>query len=418
MNDTTPGPDAAGAQDRPHAFSDLAAAPVPWTHDSGGDADDRAAATEPHADAPDDTSLQRLLFVRVIVRRNFADAPFWVSCPPGECEALVRKAQAQARSEHLTEAYRLAALSPEDIGILRERMLLPEHPVSFPGTRDFKHVFLAGDRHATLRTHALLGEVEHWTRIHTLGPHYRPATLRSPSPPEFPLEALCGIARRAAGDTHARPKTFAYADPWGFLTSNPAHAGTGLQFEAGLHLPALSALGARTALMQTARALAATGYELQALSLREPGVAAAGFFRLVSRGGAWIAEEEQAVDFMRYVGTVLRAERDAWTDWNAREAAVVEDRMHRALRILQEARRLEQAEAQSLISFARAGVYAGAFPVSLLPKLETLRVQAQPFHIRALMVREGVREGEDGAASPDGAAAIRAGLARRLLSSE
>ena len=430
MNSTAPGFDRAA--DSPGLFHDLARAPVPW---AGADTDVAADVnTDAGADADADASSQRLLFVRALARRNFAGFPFWVSCSHDTCAALTRQADAQARAENLTASYRLAALSPDDIGILRERMLLPEHPVSFPETRDFKRVFLARapqadtnpdtdpDAHVDPRTghraagqtHVLFGEVEHWTRIHTRGPTPAPAqpATSSPFPPESALHILAENARLGARDADPQSPVFAQTEPWGFPTSDPAYAGTGLQFEAGLHLPALSAPSARPLLLQVSQALAATGYDLQPLSLREPGSAASGFFRLTSRGSMEITEAEQAALFATRMRAVLRAETEAWTEWNAREARQVEDRMHRALRILQEARQLELSEAYSLISFARAGVYADVFPALLLPKLETLRVRAQPFHVRALAT--GDSEGIESADSAQ--ASLRAGLARRLLS--
>ncbi len=392
------------------AFADLARASVPWADPVNVDA---VAPVTGSAQGSDTTPALRVLFVRALARRNFAGAPFWVSCSPAECETLAERARARARRENLTDEHRLASLTSDDLGILRERMLLPEQPVSFPGSRESKRVFLAPEPQAAIQTHALLGEVEHWTLAHTLPPsalsHPQPATS-SPSTPASPSLSLQDLAHAWSHDRDRQPDTFAHAEPWGFLMSNPAHAGTGLQFEAGLHLPALSALSARPLLLQVSRALAATGHELQPLSLREPNTGANGFFRLVSRGDAGVTGAECAARFAVQADTVLRTEAQAWAAWNERAADVIEDRMHRSLRILQEARRLEDAETHALISFARAGVYAGIFPVSALPRLETLRVQAQPFHVRALAVSAGNTDTAD----PD--AGIRAGLARRLLS--
>lgn len=418
-------------------IADLARAPVPWARSLPADV--------PSADltGDQDSASLRLLFVRAIARRNFSGFPFWVSSPPETCAALAKVAAAQAGAENLGAGYRLGSLTLEQIGILRERMLLPERPVSFPGSREYKHVFFPRSGNADLQTHALFGEVEHWTRIRTLGPTAptEPGRIAPRTPPPSPLDELPDIARRfsrdadsqqaretsSSADTHARmhvdthvdthidTHTFAQSEVWGFLTSNPAHAGSGLQFEAGLHLPALSTPNSRRLLAQTRQALGATGYDLQALSLREPGATEAGYFRLVSRGGAGISGEELAAAFAEKVRTVLRVETDAWARWKKREPQVIEDRMHRSLRVLQEARRMEYPELQLLTSFARAGVYTGTFPLALLPKLESLRVKAQPFHLRAFEGDGRTDEGMPGSADST-EFTVRAGLARHLLS--
>lgn len=408
MNDdgpaSAPPPDPGAGTDAARtnsAWVGLATAPVPWARlrDAPPESGDGASPSS------------RVLFVRVIASRNFSGVPFWVSCSSAASEALAERARAQAHAESLADEHRLATLTSEGLGILRERMLLPEQPVSFPGTRESKRVFLRPERDGAVQAHALFGEVEHWTRIHTLGPSAlsppQPATP-SPFPPDLPSLSIHDLAHVWSHDD--RSGVFAHAEPWGFLMSDPAHTGTGLRFEAGLHLPALSAFTARPRLQQVARALAATGHELQPLSLREPNTGANGFFRLVSRGDAAPTAAECAAHFAAQVDAVLRTEAQAWAAWNDREADVLEDRMHRSLRILQEARRLEDAEMPALISLARAGVYAGVFPDSLLPRLETLRVHAQPFHVRALAVSAH----DPDTAIPD--AGLRAGLARRLLS--
>jgi protein-arginine kinase len=82
--------------------------------------------------------------------------------------------------------------------------------------------------------------------------------------------------------------------------------------------------------------------------------------------------------------------------------------MHRALRLLQEARRMDYAELLFLSSFARAGAYAGIFPAALLPRLEELRVKAQPHHL-------GIQGGADTTADPEAENLRRAAATRALL---
>jgi hypothetical protein len=344
----------------------------------------------------------RALFTRVIVRRNFSGFPFWATCAPETCARLTERAVAHAATRGLGAGTLLANLAPGVLGILRERMQLPERPASLPGNRGFKRLF-TGNNPAD---HALFGETEHWTRVRT-----HPGLLAAAE--SRPFLTLEDQEEREGGPV------FCHTPEWGFLTSDPSHAGTGLQFEAGLHLPALTA--ARK-VAQVQQALAAMGCELQPLSLRHPGSAEAGFFRLLARGGPGISPEDAHRRFTEKTGAVLAAETEAWTRWNGREPLALADRMHRALRLLQEARRMEFAELLLLASFARGGVYAGIFPASLLSRLEELRVKAQPFHIRA-QAAEHIRAQaaepgpQDGPPLPlEEEHARRATLARSLLS--
>jgi hypothetical protein len=354
------------------AATDIAAAPIPWIGKSPADSAEEAGA--------------RVLFTRVIARRNFSGFPFWVSCTPETCTLLAARAREYAAAAGFGAGVRLADLAPETIGLLRERMRLPERPATFPGKRDFKMIFAGRDG----AEHALFGETEHWTQIRTL------TGLPTAQETTFLLESQ--LAQEDERERTGGPE-FSRSPGWGLLTSDPSFAGSGLQFEAGLHLPALTA--ARK-MPQVQQAMAAMGFELQPLSLRDPGAAEAGYFRLLSRGGMDLTAEGL---FGRFEGKTIRllaAETSAWERWRTREPNLLEDRMHRALRLLQEARRMDLAELLFLTSFARAGAYAGIFPASLLPRLEELRIKARPFHVAALS--SALSLASSPAFTPDGAA--------------
>jgi hypothetical protein len=356
-------------------------------------------------------SANARLFTRIAARRNFAGFPFWVSATPATCATLAERARACAASRGFDAGTLLASLSPEEIGVLRERMKLPERPSSFPGKRDFKMLFRArGEKSDENSPHALFGEAEHWIEIRTV-PMGEPAeeTARI-------LELELNRDRNDTSDGRDGSLLFSQSPEWGFLTSDPAFAGTGLQWEAGLHLPALAASRGNSQIAQMQRAMAATGFELQPLSLRAPGAAEAGFFRLLSRGGLGLSGPELLASFEHKVDRLIAAETKAWEMWSARDAVGLEDRMHRAMKVLQEARLLEYAEMLTLVSYARAGVRAGIFPASRLPLLEELRVRAQPFHLRVrpsapARTNAGAHSGRNGT----GEAESRAALARRLL---
>jgi hypothetical protein len=324
---------------------------------------------------PESGPRARVLFTRFVRRRNFRGFPFWVSASPETCAQLAQRARAFAAAQGLAPGIHLADCPPSDIGLYREREMLPERPVSFEGKRDFKMVFPG----ATATEHALFGEVEHWTHVHL----------------------VAGMPGSIVNDA-TDPQTFSHSAAYGFLTSNPSFAGAGLQVEAALHLPALAA-GHRIPAVQ--RALGAMGYDLQPLSLRTAGFAESGYFRLLSRGGMDLPEETLYEHFAAKTDRVLAAENGVLERWLERDPNRLEDRVHRALRLLQEARRMDYAELLSLTSFARIGVYLGILPENSLDSLEALRVRAQPFHL-------GVKHPE---VAPETLDRLRADLSRGLL---
>jgi len=341
--------------------------------------------------------MNRALCTRLVRRRNFAGFPFLASASPEACAALAKLAADTAAAQGFEAGILLAECPPAMLGRLREQDFLPERPVTFPGIRPFKSLF----RKSVTSEHVLFGETEHWTHVHTL-----------PGLPAFVPQ-----------DTAAHPP-FARSATYGFLTSQPAFAGTGLQIEAALHLPALAVLAGNgrpgpgmPGLLEVQRALGAQGFDLRPLSLKTPGCADAGYFRMISRGGMDFPEETLYEHFAAKANHVLAVEAGALEQWRKRDPNELEDRVYRALRLLQEARRMEHSELLACVSQARMGVYLGLFPVKLLDLLETLRVEAGPFSLRN-GVNTGTESETDGGASSEAPFSLevaRAVLARRLL---
>ena len=310
----------------------------------------------------------RVLFTRSIRRRNFNGFPFLVSCPPETCAQIVTQAHTFAGTIGFSNPITLSHQTPESIGLFREKQWLPERPVTFPGKRDFKLLFLGEES----SQHALLGEVEHWTQIHER--------------PGFP-ESVDVAAKALMNDDGS----FSHSSGYGFLTSNPGFAGAGLQLECGLHLPALNASRRIHSVQQ---ALSALGVDLQPLTVRTPGAAEAGFFRTVSRGGMNLPEDVLYSRFAEHVKTVLAVEEEAMQKWSEREKKQLEDRVYRSLRLLQDARKLDYAEFLTFASFTRLGVYSGCFPTDLLAQIEALRVETQPFHLLASQENDPAMEAD------------------------
>ena len=301
-------------------------------------------------------SDSHVLFTRSVRRRNFIGFPFLVSSPPETCALIASQARTFSATAGFSTALVLVEQPLESIGLFREREWLPERPVSFPGKQNFKLLFVGNDE----SEHALFGEIEHWTQIKT----------RRGLPDA--VDSADALTEKKA--------LFSHSPGYGFLTSNPSFAGPALQLECGLHLPALNASRRIHAVQQ---ALAVMGFELQPLSLRTPGTAEAGFFRIVSRGGMKFSEEVLYHRFKRQIDTVLSAEKEAMEKWTEREKNQLQDRLHHSLQSLQKAETLDYSAFLNLVSLVRVGAYSGLFPLGLLEPLEELRVQTLPFHLLA-----------------------------------
>ena len=209
-----------------------------------------------------------------------------------------------ARTLGLTRHAALADFGATRIGMLRERMVLPGLPGTFPGRQGFKQLHWRDWKEAggAFADHALSGEAEHWIRVRVVSG----------------LDALdAGTEALLREDALAGADACSRSARHGLLTSDPAFVGNGLQYEAGLHLPALAAAGATHPVRQ---ALVALGVVLTPLSLRDPDTAEAGFFRAATRGDTHRPWREQLARFRELVAAVLEAESAADARRNARDS--------------------------------------------------------------------------------------------------
>lgn len=309
--------------------------------------------------------------------RNFAGLPFVASAPPHACALIADKALDFVAKQGGLTVWRLADCPPRVIRLLREREILPQRALSFPGKKGFK--YLAASPGGESWT--LVNEVEHVTcgRI-------------------FP-----GCAPEASEACFAPPAESADRSPWawsrrfGYLASDPARIGPGFAVEAVAHLPGL-ALSRR--LLQARNYLTAAGVGFLAATVPSPhavspGAADAGLFRLASRGGLGRAPREVYQAFLNAIGPVLRREREARERCLENHRKRLEERTHHSLQRLIGADSLTYAELLAAGSLVRLGAALGLANVQIPGILEELRVTAASGHLAVTSGRDLSKEEED-----------------------
>ncbi len=144
----------------------------------------------------------------------------------------------------------------------------------------------------------------------------------------------------------------AFSQKLGFLTASPINLGTGLKATFALHLPALAQKNAIYALTSMVGKLG--------LSLREMYPDGAGDIYLLSNQVSLGISEKSAMDNLKAIcDQIIIQER------NAREAikenSDYEDRIYRTLGVLKMARQLDRVEFLNSLSLVRLGVSLGYF---------------------------------------------------------
>lgn len=171
-----------------------------------------AYASAPEADI--------ILSTRVRLARNYADLPFEAKIAPEEAQEVIKRAAARLcgdEDEHFT-FLRMSSLDENERKVLSEKRLVSLDLLAKPETGA---ALVSDDETVSV----MLNEEDH-LRIQAMLPgSSRSARRRRRSMPTTRLGA-------------AEP--FAFDAKWGYLTSSPTNAGTGMRASAILHLPALT----------------------------------------------------------------------------------------------------------------------------------------------------------------------------------
>jgi len=190
-------------------------------------------------------------------------------------------------------------------------------------------------------------------------------------------------------------------DPrFGYLTSCPTNAGTGLRVSVMLHLPALS-LPLEQEDGQSERLIGQAARLAQKMGLTIRGMhgessRAEGDFYQISNQVTLGKTADQAIGDVRdYVPQVVEHERHTRGILLDERRHRVEDKVWRAWAVLGNARMMSSSEALAHLSWVRLGVVAGLIDAVTLGMLHTLMVRIRPGHLQHAAQRELTTEERD-----------------------
>jgi protein arginine kinase len=177
---------------------------------------------------------------------------------------------------------------------------------------------------------------------------------------------------------------FAFHSEFGYLTSCPTNAGTGLRASVLIHLPGLvltkeinKVLQGLTQVGLTFRGLYGEGSEV-----------VGNFFQLSNQTTLGKAEHELLDHLGRIVRQVIEYEEQARDVLLKTAAATVEDKVWRAYGLLRYARSLTFEETMNLLSGVRLGVGLNLISGVSVYTLNKLLIHTQPAHLAAMDGRQ------------------------------
>jgi len=198
---------------------------------------------------------------------------------------------------------------------------------------------------------------------------------------------------------------FAFHPEFGYLTSCPTNAGTGLRASVLIHLPGLVLTKEINKVLQ---GLAQVGLTFRGL-YGEGSEVVGNFFQLSNQTTLGKAEDELVDHLGKIVRQVIEYEEQAREVLVKTAPEEVEDKTWRAYGLLKHARRLTFEETMNLLSGVRLGMGLNLLPGPSVYTLNKLLIYTQPAHLAAMDGRStGDRE----------LPTVRAAYVRRLLEAE
>lgn len=167
---------------------------------------------------------------------------------------------------------------------------------------------------------------------------------------------------------------YAFDDEFGFLTSCPTNAGTGLRASVMLHLPALTAM---KGMHRISSMIAKVGMTVRG-AFGEGSSASGAFYQVSNQVTLGVTEQEILDRLMTTASTVIEFERNTRKELYKNLGIVLEDKIWRAIGVLKHARKISDAEAQKLISDAAFGVSLGIVPALTSSKLYQVMMDTRP----------------------------------------
>jgi len=178
---------------------------------------------------------------------------------------------------------------------------------------------------------------------------------------------------------------YAFHPQFGYLTACPTNVGTGLRLSVMVHLPALKVTGELDKVRN-----AASDMGLAVRGLYGEGSQAAGEFYQISNQVTLGRSDEMLLREIEseVVPNIVRYEQHARAQLMTENRSLLEDKVFRALGILQGARLLKPDEALENLGLVRLGVICKLIPSVPLATVHELLLMIQPGHLQRALGKE------------------------------
>ncbi len=306
-----------------------------------------------------------ILSTRVRLARNVAGARFVGHARDEDLAPIYSRLVSAIRSAPALQGANLTPIT--DLGVLDRQFLLERHLLSHDMTAEAKYRGIA------------IGTDESLSVMVNEEDHLRLQCLKSG------MQLVEGWDEVNQLDQElGREIPFAYSEEFGYLTSCPTNAGTGMRASVLVHLPALVLSGRIKKVLAgiTQVGLAVRGFHGEGTEV------VGNFFQISNQVTLGISEGATIEKLQGVVLQILEMEG------RAREALLrdaprqIEDKIGRSHGTLKYARIMSTQECMGLVSAVRFGVTIGLVNLPDLATLNEILIYSQPAHLQKIAGRE------------------------------
>ncbi len=297
---------------------------------------------------------------RVRLARNLVGFPFVVRASDAQRRELVHLARQVVLQSDLSQEMiwvDLAEATARDRQLLVERHLISRHLAEAEIPRA---VAVSEDETLSI----MINEEDH-LRMQLIAPGLRLGEL---------VERISIVDESLEANAD-----YAFSPRWGYLTACPTNLGTGIRLSVMMHLPALKLSNEIERVRRAAKDLhlAVRGY------YGEGSESAGDFYQISNQVTLGQSEQEILQEFLeRILPQIIEYEHQARRMLVERNTTLLDDRVHRSLAVLRNARLLGAEEAMKLLSRVRLGVHLGRIDQLNIELINRLLLQIQPAHLQ------------------------------------
>lgn len=289
---------------------------------------------------------------RIRLARNLSGIPFPYGMTPKMRDDLKEKVKSAVKEIDFNIGGSLKFIDMADVPEIEVKAMVERHIISpeFAVSQESRAIIISSDESISI----MIGEEDH-IRIQVIL-----AGLQ--------LEKALDIAEQIDGLLNEKLR-FAFDEDLGYLTECPTNLGTGLRASVMMHLPLCESNGSINSLSESINKI---GFTVRGI-YGEGSKSAASLYQISNQVTLGISEKN-AIDNLKLIAQQLIEKEEAAAKKYDRIS--LEDKVYRALGILQNCRMLESGEMMNLLSLINLGVNLGILNKELEPI--RLLIEAQP----------------------------------------